>query len=255
MRTKHPCGERHDRLSSRAGFDGVGSTARTFAKLKSLRTSSPRVALVLIALILITLRAHSVSGQTPFPSSPVRIGVLGLFHPRELKVTAPTGTALILRTATEQITLERSSGANAASIRVSEDGVLIAAGARTIRAPSLTLTGRENNPVDFVLSVPGKLTRRYHGTLEIKPSAGRLLAIVTMDLETAVASVVAAESAPETPLEALKAQAVATRRRPPAPSGLRFLRHDPLPVPARAAAARESRGQSRRRHARHDPRL
>ena len=211
MRTKLPCRERHDRLSHRARLDGVGSNVRAFAKLKSLRISSPRIALALIALFLITLRAHSVSAQTPFPSSPVRIGVLGLFHPRELKVTTPTGTALILRTATGQITLERSSGADAASIRLSEDGVLIAAGSRPVRTPSLTVTGRGNNPVDFVLSVPGKLTRRYHGTLEIKPSAGRLLAIVTMDLETAVASVVAAESASETPLEALKTQAVATR--------------------------------------------
>jgi len=211
MRTKLSSGENHDPLSRRAGLDGVGSNVRTFAKLKFLRISSARIALAVIAPILIALHSQPISAQTPFPSSPVRIGVLGLFHPRELKVTATTGTALILRTATEQIALERSSGADAANIRVSEDGVLIAAGARPIRAPSLTVTGRGDNPVDFVLSVPGKLTRRYHGTLEIKPSAGRLLAIVTMDLETAVASVVAAESAPETPLEALKAQAVATR--------------------------------------------
>jgi stage II sporulation protein D len=37
------------------------------------------------------------------------------------------------------------------------------------------------------------------------------MAVVTMDLETAVASVVAAEAAPDAPFEALKAQAVATR--------------------------------------------
>jgi stage II sporulation protein D len=64
---------------------------------------------------------------------------------------------------------------------------------------------------DFVLAVPQKIVRRYHGTLEIMPSAGTLIAIVAMDRETAVASVVAAESAPDTPFEALKAQAVAAR--------------------------------------------
>jgi stage II sporulation protein D len=47
--------------------------------------------------------------------------------------------------------------------------------------------------------------------LEVKAVAGVLVAVVRMDLETAVASVVQAESAPDTPLEALKAQAVASR--------------------------------------------
>jgi stage II sporulation protein D len=56
-----------------------------------------------------------------------------------------------------------------------------------------------------------KIVRRYHGTLEIRPSAEHLLAIVTMDRETAVASIVASENTAETPFEALKAQAVATR--------------------------------------------
>ena len=67
-----------------------------------------------------------------------------------------------------------------------------------------------------------------------------------MDLETAVASVVAAEQIGSTPPEALKAQAVAARsffiaarrrhRR------LRFLRHDALPVSPRAARRGPSRG-------------
>lgn len=137
--------------------------------------------------------------------------MLGLFHPHELEITSPTGTALILHTPTQELILERSSGTGSASIRIEERGILISAGLTPILAPSFTLTGRENNPSDFVLSVPGKLTRHYHGTLEIKFSGGSLIAIVTMDLETAVASVVAAESAPDTPLEALKAQAIATR--------------------------------------------
>ena len=58
---------------------------------------------------------------------------------------------------------------------------------------------------------PGKISRRYHGVLEVKAVAGILVPVVRMDLETAVASVVQAESAPDTPLEALQAQAVATR--------------------------------------------
>jgi len=59
--------------------------------------------------------------------------------------------------------------------------------------------------------VPGKLSRSYLGRFEIRPQSGELLVIVTMEIETAVASIVAAESPPHAPLEALKAQAVATR--------------------------------------------
>jgi stage II sporulation protein D len=62
----------------------------------------------------------------------------------------------------------------------------------------------------FVLSVPGKIHRSYFGRLEVREDHGHLLAIVELDLETAVASVVAAET-PRAPIEALKAQAVAAR--------------------------------------------
>jgi peptidoglycan hydrolase-like amidase len=65
-----------------------------------------------------------------------------------------------------------------------------------------------NEPVDFVLSIQQRITRRYHGPLEIKPSAGSLIAVVSIDRETAVASVVAAESGPDTPAEAVKAQLI-----------------------------------------------
>jgi len=137
--------------------------------------------------------------------------VLGLFHPRELTVSAPRGSALVLHAGDERIVLEKSSGVDSASIRISGAGLLLALGTRVVRASTITVIGRKNDPVDFVLSVQGKIKRCYRGTLEIKPSAGTLIAIVTMDREAAIASVVAAESAPDTPVEALKAQAVATR--------------------------------------------
>ena len=89
--------------------------------------------------------------------------------------------------------------------------MIVSVGERVARASNVTITGRKSEPVDFVLAVPGKIARRYHGTLEIKPAAGTLIATVATDRETAVASVVAAEAAPDTPFEALKAQAVAAR--------------------------------------------
>ncbi len=80
-----------------------------------------------------------------------------------------------------------------------------------MESPELTVSSRENGPVDFLLSVPGKITRHYRGHLEIEQASGILIPIVSMDIETAVASVVAAESMPGAPMEALKAQAVAAR--------------------------------------------
>ncbi|MGZ4788758.1 MAG: SpoIID/LytB domain-containing protein [Terriglobales bacterium] len=89
--------------------------------------------------------------------------------------------------------------------------MVLEAGPRLIRSSGVSFAGRTNEPADFILAIPGKIKRRYHGILEIQPSAINLVAIVTLDLEIAVASVVAAETVPGTPLEALKAQALATR--------------------------------------------
>jgi hypothetical protein len=58
---------------------------------------------------------------------------------------------------------------------------------------------------NIILSVPGKIERRYDGTIRISHEGGELIAIVEMDREVAIASIVAAEIAPGAPLEALKA--------------------------------------------------
>jgi stage II sporulation protein D len=62
-----------------------------------------------------------------------------------------------------------------------------------------------------MLAVPGKLRRRFSGRLQITAEAGVLTAVIEMELEVAVASAVQAESPSGAALEALKAQAVATR--------------------------------------------
>ena len=141
----------------------------------------------------------------------VRIGVLGLFHPRQLTVSGPAGSALVVHIGGESAVLEGSSGVNIAHIHVRGDKVILDVGARVLRGSELIVTSRESGPVDFNLTVPGKIKRRYRGTLEIKPDSQALTAVVTMDLETAVASVVAAECTVNTPSEALKALAIAVR--------------------------------------------
>jgi len=107
---------------------------------------------------------------------------------------------------------------------------------------------------DFTLRVPGKIERQYRGGLEVRAVRGELLAAVTMDLETAVASAVAAESPPGAPLEALKAQAVAARSFYVAARGrhdgfdfcdtthCQFLRQPPEPGSPAWRAALETRG-------------
>jgi stage II sporulation protein D len=169
--------------------------------------------LTAVAVILVAgcfpASSHSVS--TASSVDDVRVGVLGLFHPRLLTVSAPSGVALVIHANGEAIVLESSSGVDTANVEFTGRELLLRTGTSGVRASTLTVTGREDGPVDFVLAVPNKITRRYRGTLQIIPSAENLFAVVTMDRETAVASIVAAETTPDTPPEALKAQAIATR--------------------------------------------
>jgi stage II sporulation protein D (peptidoglycan lytic transglycosylase) len=194
------------RPCSRVKLDGMAHHHR------KTRASQLTLALIFATLAAVILASHApISAESQDAVATIRIGVLGLFHPHQLTVTVPLGQALILHATSEQLVLETSSGADSATLRLDNDSVIVTAGRRIIHAPSITITGRGTDPVDFLLSVAQKLTRHYRGTLEIRPSSGSLLAIVTMDRETAVASVLAAETTGGTPFEALKAEAIAIR--------------------------------------------
>jgi stage II sporulation protein D len=168
------------------------------------------VSLRISLLASVLLAAHAACAQD------VRIGVLGLFQPREITVKPALGQALVIQTKTMQggeksFVLERSSGSDTAEISISASDLLLHTGKQSLRISELRAFSRGNGACDFMLAIPGKISRRYHGVLEVSAVAGILLPVIQMDLETAVASVVQAESAPDTPLEALQAQAVATR--------------------------------------------
>lgn len=161
----------------------------------------------------------------PLAAQGIQVGVFGLFHSQTFTVRS-CSTAPILA----GIQLE---GAQTA----------------TITSPT-RVTSPSGGPADIFLAIPGKIERCYHGTLDIRhaPHSDQLLAIVGMDIETAVASIVAAELPPGTPIEALKAQAVVARSflaaSPPRhrdfqfcdTTHCQFLRETPLPrsAPARA---------------------
>jgi hypothetical protein len=116
----------------------------------------------------------------------VTVDVFSLFRPAAFDLKAAPGATVRVAAGGEEKTLE---------------------GARTLR---LTHAARMTAPADFVLSVPGRISRRFSGRLEILPGGSALRAIVTMDLEVAVASILAAESGAAPP-EAQKVQAVVTR--------------------------------------------
>lgn len=158
-------------------------------------------------LLCFALIGSAASAQ----SEDVRIGVLGLFHPSELTLSSTPGSAIILRVDDRNLTLDTSAGISKASIHADEAGLVVRCGRQSLNVRKVTLASRGGGPADFTLSVPGKITRRYRGRLEVRNISGELIPVVSMDLETAVASVVAAETIRGDPSEALKAQAVAAR--------------------------------------------
>src|SRR5258708_6837832 len=140
------------------------------------------------------------------------------------------------------------------TVHVSNGALLLDFGGHVLRTTELRATARNNGAVSFLLSVPGKVGRAYRGTLDVKAARGEVVPIVTMDLETAVASAVAAESGSDTSPEALKAQAVVARSYFVAGGGrhgnfdfcdlthCQFLREPPPQDSPSAMATRETRG-------------
>ena len=135
----------------------------------------------------------------------VRIGVLGLFHSKQIMVSPIEGKPLQCRAGDEPWSLGDP-------MRVELDGAKLRI-ASTDNAFDGTIfcDNGASGTTEFAVSVPGKITRRYSGKLEIRPDSRELIVVVAMPMETAVASVVAAESPPHALMESLKAQAVAAR--------------------------------------------
>ena len=151
--------------------------------------------------LLVAVCSISAAAQT------VRIGVFTLFHPTQLEVRSVESSPLLLQVGHNSLLLNGEPGHVRAFVRPDKDQVHL--GSESAR--SITVTARDGGATDFILSVRGKITRKYHGTLVVSADHGQLLPIVLMDIETATASIVAAESPPNAALEALKTQAVVTR--------------------------------------------
>jgi peptidoglycan hydrolase-like amidase len=179
----------------------------------------------------------SVLCCVPALSQTVDIGVFSLFRPLEIRVS-PASNTLLVTSGDQRVILE---GQQSFTVRLSQ------------LSSTVRVTARDGAATDFRLSIPGKIERTFHGTLAIRRGDHKLIAVVTMDREIAVASVVAAEMPARVPLEALKAQAVATRSYYAAShprhdefsfcdtTHCQFLRHPPAPTTASYRATQATR--------------
>lgn len=156
-----------------------------------------------VAALLLIMLAATALGE----AQTVTIGVFSLFHAKELRVM-PAGSPLLLTpTGGAPLLLTGERGSRVALLRINDGAVLLAAR----RVASVVVSARDGSGTEFTLAVPGKIRRRYRGVLTVIVKGGELVPVVRMDIETAVASIVSAESVPGAGLEALKAQAVAAR--------------------------------------------
>ena len=175
----------------------------------------------------------------PVSAQVVQIGVFNLFRPVELRVS-PVSGALLVDTGDDRAILE---GRQARAITLA-----------SISAP-VRVSALDGTDADFRLSIPGRIERQFHGILTVQAGDHKLIAVVAMDREVAVASVVAAEMPASAPMEALKAQAVVARAyfaaAEPRHDGFdfcdsthcQFLRERPEPRSDAFQATRETRGQ------------
>jgi peptidoglycan hydrolase-like amidase len=147
------------------------------------------------------------------PDGPVRVGVLSLFHPTELWLRGVAGAGLALDVDGHRCVLDADA---VAVIRREDEGRISVGGgdgpdSERLQGTSLRVQERAGGVLRFWLEVPGKLKRQYAGALEVRAKGAALEPVVIMPLEVAVASIVQAESPPGAWMEALKAQAVASR--------------------------------------------
>ncbi len=141
----------------------------------------------------------------------VHVGVLGIFHAREMTLGAAPGNVILVKAGGETFVLEPGISSAGARLRATANGMVLEIAGRTLEISEVQAVSRKGEAAAFILAIPGKITRTYRGTLLVKVAGGVLVPIVTMDLETAVAASVQAEAASGTPFEALKALAVVTR--------------------------------------------
>lgn len=159
--------------------------------------------IALVAALLLTFCCSVFAGDR------VTVHVMGLFHPQELTVSAEPDHLLTATVGDRELTVGDALCRHAILMRAGQR-VSLQCGALRFTSKEITFS-LHGGDAALLLAVPGKLQRDYRGQLKIASDGAELVAVVEMDIETAVASIVAAELPGDTPLEALKAQAIVAR--------------------------------------------
>ena len=152
--------------------------------------------LIVLCVLLMIASAASAAER-------VSVTVFGLFHPR--KIIVESKQSLLVKAGAQQFVLEPGQRI---VLTLTNGRVLVD---EHIAGDRVSIAPREGGDTDFNLAIPTKIRRSYRGDLTIVARNRELVPIVSMELETAVASINAAEATPGATIEALKAQAVAIR--------------------------------------------
>src|SRR5260370_11914526 len=91
---------------------------------------------VILLFLALALSPHAIARD-------VRIGVLGLFHPREVQLQASRNEALIIHAAGQTFVLEPCS--RMAAVRISNDALLLDFSSHVLRTAALHATARHNH--------------------------------------------------------------------------------------------------------------
>jgi len=129
-------------------------------------------------------------------SAGVRIGVFGLFHATTLVVRSADASGMTLHGDRETCVLR---GREAANVRLANRSVQATCDGHELSASVIRFTSRIGGVAEIELTVPDRIARTFRGTIEVTAAANELVSVVSMDVETAVASVVAAEQSPTAP--------------------------------------------------------
>ena len=81
----------------------------------------------------------------------VRVGVLGLFHPDAIELSATRGEVLKVRAAEKTFFLESSPQRSGAEIRASGNGLMLIIDGQIIEASEIRASGRGGGAATFVL--------------------------------------------------------------------------------------------------------
>ncbi|HZO87611.1 MAG TPA: SpoIID/LytB domain-containing protein [Chthonomonadaceae bacterium] len=169
------------------------------------------LALLALACALASSRAHAAPSAGYIADSPlVRVGLMRFAGATALTLTAEPGARLLGPEGRE-----RAAGMGPWTITVTQAGARAsdAQGQELGTAPAGAVWRLQSDAADTVLGLaaPGRPPRHYRGSLEVRVAAGRLRVVNEVPLETYLRGVVGSEMGGGAPLEALKAQAVASR--------------------------------------------